>query len=434
MVIFAPSFFSWQSSEDLCNKRFTLAELRQNRATNHKNAMFSDENTRYYIYNKLSSSSFSPMATPFIDFRPAQVMRNKEVYVCYYVLDPTNDKLKRMRVRCNRIKNPRERAKYAALLCAEINRKLYNGWNPLIGDDSASTKRLSIVEAATDYVRRKAKDLRKDTVRSYRSKLSFFTKWCEKTGISDWLCGRFTNSHAAHILDEYGGGGRSAYAYNSMLQFLKSLFRSLVSKGLAAHNPFAAFNGKKREAKSRVTIPKLDRKRILNYFHKREMGEYVAMIRLCFRYLIRPKEMLMLKIRDIDFDTGLLRIPPEVSKNHNERIIALGYDVMKYFLGLQKGGTCSDDYIFSTNFKPGERLYTTKNMFSTWKRMRERLSMPSTYHFYSLKDTGITEMLESGMPSKYVKDLAGHHSLTMTERYLHISDARKILKANTIRF
>ena len=40
------------------------------------------------------------MAIPFIDFRPAQVMRNKEVYVCYYVIDPTNDKLKRMRVRC----------------------------------------------------------------------------------------------------------------------------------------------------------------------------------------------------------------------------------------------------------------------------------------------------------------------------------------------
>jgi GTP-dependent phosphoenolpyruvate carboxykinase len=40
------------------------------------------------------------MATPFIDFRPAQVMRNKEVYVCYYVLDPTSDKLKRMRIRC----------------------------------------------------------------------------------------------------------------------------------------------------------------------------------------------------------------------------------------------------------------------------------------------------------------------------------------------
>ena len=374
------------------------------------------------------------MAIPFIDFRPAQVMRNKEVYVCYYVLDPTNDKLKRMRVRCNRIRNRREQLKYTALLCAEINRKLYNGWNPLIGETSASTKRVSIVEAATNFVRQKEKDLRKDTVRSYRSKLSFFTRWCEKAGISDWLCGRFTNNHAANILDEYGSGGRSAYAYNSMLQFLKSLFRSLVSKGLVPRNPFAAFKGKQREAKRRVTIPKQDRRRILNYFLKRGMKEYVAMIRLCFKYLVRPKEILMLRIGDIDFEGGLLRIPPDVSKNHTERTIALGYDVLKYFRELLEQDYSSDTYIFSTDFKPGERLYTTKNTFSTWQRMRKQLSMPDSYHFYSLKDTGITEMLESGMPSKFVKDLAGHHSLSMTERYLHVSDAKRILKANKIQF
>lgn len=66
--------------------------------------------------------------------------------------------------------------------------------------------------------------------------------------------------------------------------------------------------------------------------------------------------------------------------------------------------------------------------------MRDDLDMPDTYHFYSLKDTGITEMLESGMPSKYVKDLAGHTSLAMTERYMHTSDAVKILKANKVQF
>ncbi len=373
------------------------------------------------------------MAIPFIDFRPAEVRKNKETYILYYVLDPASDKLKRMRIRCNRVKCPRERKRYTTLLCAEINRKLYSGWNPLTGEESSAKKRLSIVEAAADFVREKEKDLRKDTVRSYRSKLSFFTGWCEKTGISDWLCGRFTSSQAAKILDEYGGG-RSTCAFNSMLQFLKSLFRSLVSRGLAAHNPFAAFKAKKKETKRRVTIPKQDRRRILGYFHKRGMNGYVAMIRLCFKYLVRPKEILMLRVRDIDFDTGLLRIPPEVSKNHIERIIALGYDVMKYFRELTGKGCAADSYIFSTDYKPGNRLYTTKNMFATWQRMRERLSMPDTYHFYSLKDTGITEMLESGMPSKFVKDLAGHHSLSMTERYLHVSDAKRILQANRVRF
>ena len=374
------------------------------------------------------------MATPVIDFRPAQVMGDKEVYVCYYVLDPTNEKLKRMRIRCNRIKNRREQRKYASLICAETNRKLYNGWNPLFGGDSAAKKRVSIVEAAANYVRQKEKDLRKDSVRSYRSKLSFFTKWCEKVGISDWLCGRFTTAHATRILEEYSCHGRSTYAYNSMLQFLKSLFKSFVYDGLVPRNPFAAFKGKQREAKRRVTIPKQDRRRILNYFLKRGMKEYVAMIRLCFKYLVRPKEILMLRIGDIDFEGGLLRIPPDVSKNHTERTIALGYDVMKYFRELLEQDYSSDTYIFSTDFKPGERLYTTKNTFSTWQRMRKQLSMPDSYHFYSLKDTGITEMLESGMPSKFVKDLAGHHSLSMTERYLHVSDAKRILKANKIQF
>ena len=127
------------------------------------------------------------MAIPFIDFRPAQVMRNKEVYVCYYVLDPTNDRLKRMRIRCNRIKNRREQLKYAVLLCSEINRKLYNGWNPLTGEDSAAQKRVSIVEAATDHVRRKAKDLRKDTVRTpprYRALQTYGLCGCPLPGLT----------------------------------------------------------------------------------------------------------------------------------------------------------------------------------------------------------------------------------------------------------
>ena len=88
------------------------------------------------------------MATPFIDYRPAQVMRNKEVYVCYYVLDPTSNRLKRMRIRCNRIKDRRARSRYASLLCAEVNRKLCNGWNPLTGEESTPMKRASI---AQDY-------------------------------------------------------------------------------------------------------------------------------------------------------------------------------------------------------------------------------------------------------------------------------------------
>lgn len=92
------------------------------------------------------------MNTPFLDFKPAEVKRNKEVYVAFYVLDPTNEKLKRIRIRCNRIKNRREQYIYASRLCFEINKKLYEGWNPLTGENPAAKKKVSLTESAIRYV------------------------------------------------------------------------------------------------------------------------------------------------------------------------------------------------------------------------------------------------------------------------------------------
>ena len=88
------------------------------------------------------------MSTPFIDFLPAQVVSNKEVYVSYHVLDPISGKFKRRRIRCNRIKNRRERLRYAQLVCAETNRRLYRGWNPLTGEGEAERKPITVAQAA----------------------------------------------------------------------------------------------------------------------------------------------------------------------------------------------------------------------------------------------------------------------------------------------
>lgn len=373
------------------------------------------------------------MQNLFLEFRPARVVHGKETYVSYYVVDPVTDSLKRMRVRCNHVKGSRERMRYASALCSEINRKLYSGWNPLTGVNPEEKRNRKLSAAAREYCLRHSRNLRPDSQRSYRSKLKQFLDWCQRRGVDSWLSSRFTMQLATEFLTEYDNGGRrSACSFNDMLRFLKSMFGEFTAAGLSRSNPFESFQPRRRERKHRTIIPKHDRKRILDYFLRRNMPEYIAPIRLCFRYLVRPKEILMLRIGDIDFDRNLLRVPPEVSKNHEERIIALSYDVMRYFNTLQDFP--SDQYVFSTDFKPGNRLYTTRNLFSVWYRMREDLLLPSTYHFYSLKDTGITEMLESGMPSKFVRDLAGHKSLAMTERYMHAADARKILCSNTVRF
>lgn len=65
--------------------------------------------------------------------------------------------------------------------------------------------------------------------------------------------------------------------------------------------------------------------------------------------------------------------------------------------------------------------------------MRKELQLPETMQLYSLKDTGITNMLENGVPAIDVMKQAGHHDLAMTSRYANHKDiqiAQKMYKNN----
>lgn len=134
----------------------------------------------------------------------------------------------------------------------------------------------------------------------------------------------------------------------------------------------------------------------------------------------------------LDYNNKMLKIPSFVAKNHNERVLALPDDIYDFLVKYKDLN--GDLYIFSTGYNPGKQLIDTRASGRTWSVMRAALQLPMSYQFYSLKDTGITEMLEQGMPAKYVKELADHHSLEMTEKYTHKSSAKKILEYNKLKF
>lgn len=67
-----------------------------------------------------------------------------------------------------------------------------------------------------------------------------------------------------------------------------------------------------------------------------------------------------------------------------------------------------------------------------WMNMRRELKLPDTMQLYSLKDTGITNMLENGVPAIDVMKQAGHHDLSMTTQYANHKDIRIAQKCITI--
>ena len=57
-----------------------------------------------------------------------------------------------------------------------------------------------------------------------------------------------------------------------------------------------------------------------------------------------------------------------------------------------------------------------------WDKLRKEFNLPLEMQQYSLRDTGITEMLKNGLDPLSVKQLADHYSLSMTTIYSNHAD------------
>ena len=369
---------------------------------------------------------------PFVTFRPAEYHKGKESYVSYYVADPMTQKLTRKKIKLNRIKKATEREKYATVLCHRINEKLYAGWNPLLEQTGGSSS--SVSEAVAKFLKSKEKTCRPDTMRSYRSFSHTFLQWCGIVGLANAQCIQVEYEHLQRFMDWAERiSDLSNRSWNNYASFLFTLFDYCTDRGYTLSNPAEKLPRRKVDRKQRTVIPKADRAVILKYFME-SCPRYVAVMQMCFRLFIRPKEICMLRICDIDYNEQTIRIPSNVAKNHNERVLGVPDCLMEYFREIADYPHTYYIYGDKNTFAPGpKRIYPTR-IAERWKTMRNELKLPASYQFYSLKDTGITEMLEAGVPPKYVKELADHHSLEMTERYTHRSEAKKILEWNTLEF
>ena len=366
----------------------------------------------------------------YLSFRPAAYHSGKCCYVSFYVTDPITELLTRQRIKLDHV--PRnERRRYAIALCNSLNEKLYGGWNPLV--ERVANASVTVMEAIGRYLEVKAKATRKDTMRSYRSFAASFSDWLQKGGVA----GKFLLSVDQALLQDYLADiedGISNRTYNNYVVFLRGFFEWCKTRRWIGDNPATHFETKRVDEKKRVVIPPDVRARILRYFESNN-PDFIPVMMLCYRLFVRPKEICGLVVGNIDFADGLLTIPAEIAKNHKERVLALPDEIMAYLARYHDAP--KDWYIFSSKRYVAEARKTPMKptrIDDTWREMRTALCLPDKYQFYSLKDSGITEMLEKGVPAKYVKELADHSSLAMTERYTHKAEAKKILEWNTIRF
>lgn len=141
---------------------------------------------------------------------------------------------------------------------------------------------------------------------------------------------------------------------------------------------------------------------------------YLAFLELIYGALLRPREILKLKVGDVSFKEKTITVRAEVSKNGKQRIVPMTKEIEQILFRMNTYEYPSEFFLFSKEQRPGREQMVPKYYRKFWDKLRKEFSLPLEMQQYSLRDTGITEMLKNGLDPLSVKQLADHYSLSMT--------------------
>ena len=355
----------------------------------------------------------------FVDYRPAELKINKAWYIEYYVKSPSTDKLVRFRNRVPQIKTKRARELYAKKMIEAINIKLYNGWSPWYENPNNNYKLIS--DAFELYINKLKKEMsdgikRPDTLRAYTSFVSNVQRYIDEKQLAIKYLVEIDFRFVSGFLDYiYYEKNNSPATYNNYLAYFKAFLEWVKAKDYIKQNATDNIKNKPKIQKKREPLTQ-EVKACIKELKNTDFHFFVACM-LTYFCLIRRTELTKLKVTDIRLIESRIILDGSITKNRKTDSVTIP-DVFLPILAQHLQYAKNSDYLFSTdNFKPGRKQLTPKKISDTWAKYRNLYGFDSKFQFYSLKDTGIMDLLNSGVPSIKVRDQARHYDIKQTESY-----------------
>ncbi|HEA19934.1 hypothetical protein LCGC14_0502660 [marine sediment metagenome] len=362
------------------------------------------------------------LSTLFIDYIPAELRENRTWEIVYYVKNPFTEELERKRNRVRPLKNITERRKMAKRMIAAINSRLEKGWNPFF--QNKGTKELAkLADAARIFISRSKQEhddgnFSYDTFKTYRSQINLLIEYLNIVlRDPEIMCYKFDSEFVGNYLDYVRyEKGTSARTRDNYLGFLGTFSNFLILKKYITANPTELFGKINKKTKKRILIaPKL-LDSIFDYWKKKNAA-YMTLSMACYYCLVRRTEITKLKVGNVSLINSTIWIDATDSKNRKSNHVTIP-DALLPVLAYHIRTANNTDYLFSTdNFKPGKNRLHPDRITKNWSSMRQAMKLESNIHWYSLKDTGITDLLRAGVPLIAVRDQARHHSSIQTDLY-----------------
>jgi len=204
---------------------------------------------------------------------------------------------------------------------------------------------------------------------------------------------------------------------------LRSYFKFLTLNEFIEKNPMSTIRSPKIKleeslpkflniADVEVIFKKL-KDRIL--FNSRKSQRYYLIVRLLYSTMARVSELCNIRIRDIDFEKGYIRLR---GKGNKERIVPVDQKTLEIFKESLNNRISYDSEEYLLVNTRNQRL-SPRVVQTDIKYIKERCGFPDskiiTPHVF--RHTGATHLRRSGMDISELQDILGHSSPNTTRIY-----------------
>lgn len=366
----------------------------------------------------------------------------------------------------NRIKDLKKRTTEAEGLRDAREAWLKEGWNPIADPEFSMRKikqttdvQLNFCEAMDFALKKKSVDLSKKSKQDYRNILNITKEAAITTGVGRLPVLQVKRIHILELLETLSRERSfSNHRYNMYLGCIRSMFTTLETWTICEYNPAAKIPTKAvAESNYYASFTEEEKIAIAEHLAKNHYQLFVVM-QVVYQTGIRPKEVLALKVENINLQRRIITLVPDLQQEttktkfvqHKPITNELWPFIKEMYLERFPG----EYLVFGSPFEPGRgnrgserwgKKYRLGMNYKTGRSgaMRTDYLTPSPWRasrdtvtrlwekliksketglginkcLYGAKHTGADDKILAGVDLDALRNMYGHRSKQMTERY-----------------
>jgi integrase/recombinase XerD len=237
---------------------------------------------------------------------------------------------------------------------------------------------------------------------------------------------KITSKHLQGFIAHINEHGLSAHSQARILSGIKSFYKYLLNEELVDKDPTSLIEAPKlgRKLPDTLSFPEIEKIFDAIDLSSPEGGRNRAMLEMLYSSGLRVSELVELKMTNIYFDTGFLRV---IGKGSKERLVPIGRDAMKFLKiyidelrGKHPHKSPEKNHEMFVFLNRNGRKLTRVMVFTIIKNLASKVGLKKTISPHTFRHSFATHLIEGGADLRAVQEMLGHESITTTEIYTHL--------------